>query len=141
MKTRSEAEEQYWNALERLKSGKTQIVDTSSTRFKFTKDAVGHEAGKGKGYVRYERYPLLCDAINDAEAVRKKDRVSVPSECEKFEKQKELKNRARDKYNQLKLEYDLLMTEYLNVVRRNFELETGLSEDKKFNIARMPNNK
>ena len=37
-----------------LSNGKTKYVDTNSVRFKFTKDAVGREAGKGKGYVRYE---------------------------------------------------------------------------------------
>jgi hypothetical protein len=136
--SRSEAEQQYWDALERLKSGQTKIVDTKSTRFKFTKDAVGREADKGKGYVRYERYPSLCDAIAEAEIERKKNGLSTPSVSEKIEKQKELKHKARDKYNQLKEEYDLLMTEYLNVVRRNFELETGLSEDKDIKVVRMP---
>lgn len=55
MKTCSKIEEEHWEALERLKSGTTRFVDTKSTRFKFTKDAVGREAGRGKGYVRYER--------------------------------------------------------------------------------------
>ncbi|CAM3733089.1 hypothetical protein [Halomonas casei] len=139
MRARSEAEQQYWDALERLKSGKTEVVDTRSTRFKFTKDAVGREAGRGKGYVRYERYPFLCDAIADAEAARKKGGFEAPSVADKIKKQKELKNKARDEYDQLRREYDLLMTEYLNVVRRNFELETGFVENNKVRLVRVPN--
>ncbi|MGP9555617.1 MULTISPECIES: hypothetical protein [unclassified Halomonas] len=141
MRIHSEAEQQYWDALVRLKSGKTEVVDTRSTRFKFTKDAVGREAGRGKGYVRYERYPSLCDAIADAEANRKKDGLDAPGFAHKVEKQKELKKKARDEYHKLKKEYDLLMAEYLNVVRRNFELETGLVESNNQRLVRVPNKK
>ncbi|WP_045962029.1 hypothetical protein [Vibrio nigripulchritudo] len=138
MKTRSKIEDEYWGALERLKSGKTKIVDTKSTRFRITKDAVGREAGRGKGYVRYERYPLLCEAIAEAELVRKKNGPVTLSANAKIEQQKALKQKAISDYNQLKQAYDLLMTEYLNVVRRNFELETGLAEAKSVKIIRMP---
>lgn len=138
MKTRSKIEDEYWAALERLKSGKTKIVDTKSTRFRITKDAVGREAGRGKGYVRYERYPLLCEALADAELTRKKNAPVTPSLNAKIEQQKALKQKAIGDYNQLKQAYDLLMTEYLNVVRRNFELETGLAEAKNVKIIRMP---
>ena len=54
MKT-SQAEQAYWDALNRLQDGTAKIVNTKSSRFKFTRDAVGREAGKGKGYVRNER--------------------------------------------------------------------------------------
>lgn len=138
MKTRSKIEDEYWVALERLISGKTKIVDTKSTRFRITKDAVGREAGRGKGYVRYERYPLLCEAIADAEEARKKNAPVAPSINAKIEQQKALKQKAISDYNQLKQVYDLLMMEYLNVVRRNFELETGLAEVKNVKIIRMP---
>lgn len=139
MNTRSKIEEEYWQALERLKSGTTKIVDTKSSRFKFTKDAVGREAGRGKGYVRYERYPLLCEAIADAEEARQQNAPVKSTASAKIEQQKALKRKAIGDYNQLKQEYDLLMTEYLNVVRRNFELETGLAEAKDVKIIRMPN--
>lgn len=135
MKACNKAEQQYWDALERLKSGKTKVVDTRTTRFKFTKDAVGREAGRGKGYVRYERYPSLCEAIADAETSRKKSGCKTSGFADKVERQRVLKNKERDRYNQLKSEYDMLMTEYLNVVRRNFELETGFAE-KKLRIVR-----
>lgn len=139
MMIRSKIEEEYWDALKRLSTGKTKIVDTNSTRFKITKDAVGREAGRGKGYVRYERYPLLCEAIADAEVVRKKNDATKPTANAKIEQQKALKQKVIKDYNQLKQDYDLLMIEYLNVVRRNFELETGLVETKNVKITQIPN--
>ncbi len=139
MNTRSNVEQEYWDALERLKKGKTKIIDTRSSRFKFTKDAVGREAGRGKGYVRHERYPSLCEAIANAEKARKESAPETPSDAAKIEQQKTLKKKAIGNYKQLKQEYDLLMGEYLNVVRRNFELETGLAESKNVKLIRMPN--
>lgn len=139
MKTRSKIEEEYWGALDRLKNGKTKIVDTKSARFKITKDAVGREAGRGKGYVRYERYPLLCDAIAHAEEARKKYAPVTLTASAKIDQQKKLKQKVIRDYNQLKQDYDLLMIEYLNLVRRNFELETGLAEAKDVKITRIPN--
>ena len=112
MNIRTKIEQEYWTALERLKSGKTQIVDTRSVRFKFTKDAVGREAGRGKGYVRHERYPALCEAIADAEAYRTKSGPVVPSNQSKVEHQKVLKIKAQENYSKLKDEYDQLMVEY-----------------------------
>jgi hypothetical protein len=139
LNTRSKIEQEYWDAFERLKLGVSKVVDTKSVRFKFTKDAVGREAGRGKGFVRYERYPLLCDAIADAEALRKEKAPIKLSSAAKIEQQKALKEKARNKYAQLKEEYDILMGEYLNVVRRNFELETGMAESKNVKLIRIPN--
>ena len=137
----SKVEQEYWDALQRLKSGEAKHVDTSSVRFKFTKDAVGREAGRGKGYVRSERYPALCEAISDAENIRKENEAVAPNHATKLQHEKELKLKARNQYNQLKQEYDLLMTEYLNVVRRNFELETGLIESQNITLTSIKNDK
>lgn len=139
MNSHSKIEQEYWDAFARLKTGDSKVVDTKSARFKFTKDAVGREAGRGKGFVRHERYPLLCDAIADAEVLRKEKTPPKSSSAAKIEQQKVLKEKAKDKYNQLKIEYDILMGEYLNVVRRNFELETGMAESKNVKLIRMPN--
>lgn len=135
----SKVEQEYWHALERLKLGKTEIIDTRSSRFKFTKDAVGREAGRGKGYVRYSRYPSLCDAIAEAEVARQKSIVNNFSVADKIEKQRSLKIKEKEKFIQFKQEYDLLMTEYLNVVRRNFELEADLPNGKNSRLVQMPN--
>lgn len=68
---------------------------------------------------------MLCDAIAKAEELRKKQAPKVPSLAAKLEYQKAQKIKAREGYNELKIEYDLLMTDSLNVLRRKFELETG----------------
>ena len=125
MKT-SQAEQAYWDALNRLQDGTAKIVNTKSSRFKFTRDAVGREAGKGKGYVRHERYPELCQAIKDAEENREKLAQKIPNDTAKLKHEKELKLKARLKYDTLKKEYELLMQDYLNILRHNFELQSEL---------------
>lgn len=125
MKT-SQAEQVYWNALKRLITNTAKIVDTKSSRFKLTRDAVGREAGKGKGYVRNERYPELCEAIKKAEEERKNLAKIVPNDTAKLKHEKELKLKAKSKYDTLKKEYDLLMEDYLNILRQNFELQSEL---------------
>lgn len=122
MKT-SQAEQVYWNALERLITNTAKIVDTKSSRFKLTRDVVGREAGKGKGYVRNERYPELCEAIKKAEEERKNFNKTVLNDTAKLKHEKELKLKAKSKYDTLKKEYDLLMQDYLNILRQNFELQ------------------
>ncbi|MBE0440508.1 hypothetical protein EI164_00235 [Psychrobacter sp. FME13] len=124
----SKAEQAYWKALERLKNNTAKVVDTKSSRFKFTKDSVGREAGKGKGYVRNERYPELCQAIKDAEENRGKLAQKTPNDTAKLKYEKELKLKARLKYDTLKKEYDLLMQDYLNILRQNFELQSELAD-------------
>ena len=124
----SQAENAYWDALNRLKDGTAKIVDTKSSRFKFTRDSVGREAGKGKGYVRNERYPELCEAIKKAEEERKNLAKTVPNDTAKLKHEKELKLKARLKYDTLKKEYDLLMQDYLNILRQNFELQSELAD-------------
>lgn len=120
----SQAEQAYWHALDRLKDGTAKIVDTKSSRFKFTRDAVGREAGKGKGYVRDERYSELCEAIKKAEGERKNLTKRMPNDIGKLKHEKELKMRAKSKYDTLKKEYNLLMQDYLNILRQNFELQS-----------------
>ena len=124
----SQAEQVYWNALERLITNTAKIVDTKSSRFKLTRDAVGREAGKGKGYVRNERYPELCEAIKKAEEERKNLAKTVPNDTAKLKHEKELKLKAKSKYDTLKKEYDLLMQDYLNILRQNFELQSELAD-------------
>lgn len=122
--TISQAEQAYWDALDRLKNGKAKIIDTNSSRFKLTRDAVGREAGKGKGYVRDERYPELCNAIKKAEEERKHLTKIIPNGIGKLKHEKELKLKAKSKYDTLKKEYDILMQDYINILRQNFELQS-----------------
>ena len=132
----SQAEQVYWNALERLITNTAKIVDTKSSRFKLTRDAVGREAGKGKGYVRNERYPELCEAIKKAEEERKNLTKTVPNDTAKLKHEKELKLKAKSKYDTLKKEYDLLMQNYLNILRQNFELQSGLVDSSSIGLVK-----
>lgn len=132
----SQAENAYWDALNRLKDGTAKIVDTKSSRFKFTRDSVGREAGKGKGYVRNERYPELCEAIKKAEEERKNLAKTVPNDTAKLKHEKELKLKAKSKYDTLKKEYDLLMQNYLNILRQNFELQSGLVDSSSIGLVK-----
>ena len=132
----SQAENAYWDALNRLKDGTAKIVDTKSSRFKFTRDSVGREAGKGKGYVRNERYPELCEAIKKAEEERKNLTKTVPNDTAKLKHEKELKLKAKSKYDTLKKEYDLLMQNYLNILRQNFELQSGLVDSSSIGLVK-----
>ena len=135
MKT-SKAEQAYWEALDRLITNKAKVVDTKSSRFKFTRDAIGREAGKGKGYVRNERYPELCEAIKKAEEERKNLTKTVPNDTAKLKHEKELKLKAKSKYDTLKKEYDLLMQNYLNILRQNFELQSGLVDSSSIGLVK-----
>lgn len=135
MKT-SQAEQVYWNALERLITNTAKIVNTKSSRFKLTMDAVGREAGKGKGYVRNERYPELCEAIKKAEEERKNLAKIVPNDTAKLKHEKELKLKAKSKYDTLKKEYDLLMQDYLNILRQNFELQLELVDSSNIKLVK-----
>ena len=133
--TISQAEQAYWNALDRLKNGKAKIIDTKSSRFKLTKDAVGREAGKGKGYVRDERYPELCNAIKEAEEDRKKLALKTHNDMSKLKHEKELKLKAKSKYEMLRKEYDLLMQDYLSILRQNFELQSELVDSSNIELV------
>ncbi len=132
----SQAEQVYWNALNRLITNTAKIVDTKSSRFKLTRDAVGREAGKGKGYVRNERYPELCKAIKKAEEERKNLAKTVPNDTAKLKHEKELKLKAKSKYDTLKKEYDILMQNYLNILRQNFELQLELVDSSSIGLVK-----
>lgn len=121
----SQAEQVYWNALERLKTNTAQIVNTKSSRFKFTRDAVGRESGKGKGYVRNERYPELCEAIKKAEEERLDFIPKILNNTAKLKHEKELRIKSDSKNAKLTKEYELLMQDYLNILRENFEIKAN----------------
>ena len=138
MKT-SQAEQAYWDALNRLQDGTAKIVNTKSSRFKFTRDAVGREAGKGKGYVRDERYPELCEAITKAEEERKNRAQEKPNTSTKLKHEKELKIKANLKYDMIKEEYDIIMQDYLNILRQNFELQRELADSPHIRLVKRSN--
>ncbi|HHF3169482.1 TPA: hypothetical protein ACPJ1O_002817 [Vibrio diabolicus] len=121
----------YWSAFERLKSGKAKIVDTLSPRFKFTKDNVAIEAGKSKGFVKQDRYPELCRAINEAEHNRIKELGSYNQKKDALKCAKIQKNKANARYAKLKNEYELCLEKMMNLLRENHELRKEIESLKR----------
>lgn len=121
----------YWEAFERLKSGKTQIIDTDSPSFKFTKDNVAIEAGKRKGFVKQDRYPDLCDSISEAENVRCSTASKKAGNSDSIKLITFQKKKANARYTKLKTEHDLCLEKMMNLLRENFELRQELDKLKK----------
>lgn len=121
----------YWEAFERLKSGETQVIDTDSPSFKFTKDNVAIEAGKGKGFVKQDRYPDLCDAISEAENARCAATSKKAGNDNSIKLITSQKKKANARYTKLKAEHDLCLEKMMNLLRENFELRRELDELKK----------
>ncbi|MFA0061776.1 hypothetical protein AB4370_18455 [Vibrio cyclitrophicus] len=118
----------YWEAFERLKKGKANIVDTTSPSFRFTKDNVAIEAGKSKGFVKQERYPDLCDAIKKAEKARCSDEEGIHKKRDDIKRINSQKKKANNRYSQLKMEHELCLEKMVNLLLENFELRREIEE-------------
>lgn len=121
----------YWEAFERLKAGKTKIIDTTSPTFKFTKDNVAIEAGKRKGFVKRDRYPDLCDAISNAEKSRSSVASATSQKADSLKHVTSQKKKANARYSKLKAEHDMCLEKMMNLLRENFELRREVEELKK----------
>ena len=121
----------YWDAFKRLKSGNAKIIDTESPTFKFTKDNVAIEAGKKKGFVKQDRYPDLCKAIENSEKARCSTAISGSGKSNSIKLIRSQKKKANARYSNLKSEYDLCLEKMMNLLRENFELRRELEELKK----------
>ncbi|NOH19475.1 hypothetical protein [Vibrio cyclitrophicus] len=126
-------EDLYWEAFERLKVGKAHIVDTTSPKFKFNKDNVAIEAGKSKGFVKQERYPELCSAIQKAEKVRCSNADNTQHKSDYIRNIKSQKKKANARYSQLKKENELCLEKMMNLLRENFELRREVEELRRAN--------
>ena len=129
--SRSTAEKNYWNALERIKSGHTKVVNIKDPRFRISNITVALEAGKvnPKGYIRPQRYQELCNAIKIANDLRI---ASISKTTTKYSKSEvEKKKEIITKYKALRADYEKLLEQYLNVIKENFELKANNISDKK----------
>lgn len=130
MNNRSKAEQKYWDALKRLITRESNVVDTNDATFRFSNLSVAVEAGKKnpKGYIRPQRYPDLCDAIKLAETKRL---ASFDSQTVNDNKDGEKKDRETDaKYKVLRGDYEKLLEQYVNVVKENLELKVHIANQK-----------
>lgn len=126
MMSRSKAERKYWEALERIQSGHTHIVNINESGFRISNLSVAIEAGKAnpKGYIRPQRYPELCEAIKAADSDRQ---TSSPTSARRHVKTEEEKKQVINaQYKELRESYEKLLEQYLNVVKENFELKVAL---------------
>lgn len=129
--SKSNAEKKYWQALERIKSRNTEIVNVNESGFRISNLSVALEAGKAnpKGYIRPQRYPDLCKAIKTAEAERQASSLPSINKYQKTDLEKKQILNAR--YKKLREEHENLLEKYLNVVKENFEIKVKLAKFKK----------
>jgi hypothetical protein len=111
----------YKAALERLKSGETDVVDTTASSFKFSTTTVAIEAGKKKGFIRFERYPELCREIEAEEISRKSKGVHAPKKAKSTADARIKK--LNEQYASLKKEHEACLEQMLNLIRSNYELQ------------------
>ena len=128
------ADQKYYDALQRLIDGTATTVDTASPRFKITRGAVTKEAGAAVGSIRPNRQPELVKAIEKAEAKRiaelPEDQLPLSPEA-KARHQKELKEKANNRYQALKEENEEIKNTLMNAVREIYHLRRELREFKK----------
>ncbi|WP_417552384.1 hypothetical protein [Marinomonas fungiae] len=115
-------EKLYRAALERLKTGETEVVDTTSPNFRFSTTIVAEEAGKKKGFIRSERYPQLCKEIEEQEIIRQSQLAENPKKVKKTSDARieELSNQ----YESLKREHEACLERMLNLIKTNYELQS-----------------
>lgn len=127
---RSTAEEKYWQALDRIQKGHTLVVNVNEHKFRISNLSVALEAGKvnPKGYIRPQRYPELCDAIKAANA--KLLTASKPSMAGNRSLEIKKRQTANIKLKELRKDYEILLEQYLNVVKENYELKAHMRPKK-----------
>lgn len=108
---------EYYNALERLKAGKPQIVPQGT---KITKDAVSLEAGRGKGTIKKsrEQFAELIQAIDDAAKDQENPKTTSADKLKKS-------NSRCNKYKEL---YEEALAREVMFVRRIYHLEAKISK-------------
>jgi len=120
--SRLRGERLYRAALQRLKSGETEVVDTTAPDFRFSTTTVAVEAGKKKGYVRSERYPELCKEIAEQESIRKKKLFDAPRHSKRTPGARVKK--ISEQYELLKREHEACLERMLNLLLTNYALQS-----------------
>ncbi|WP_206478016.1 hypothetical protein [Halomonas sp. KRD171] len=111
----------YKAALVRLKSGETEVVDTSAPDFRFSTTTVAIEAGKKKGFIRTKRYPELCREIIAEEDARKSKLADSPKKAKNTADARVKK--LNEQYASLKRDHEVCLEQMLNLIRSNYELQ------------------
>jgi hypothetical protein len=114
--------EDYYNALERLKTNKPNILSKGS--YKINQDTVALEAGRGRGSIKPSRpqFEELIGAIEDvADVYNNKD-------LEKLNKAKALAARYKSESDEFRENYYAALNREVMLVRRVSELEKYVNQ-------------
>ena len=114
--------EDYYKALERLKSNKPEILSKGS--YKINQDTVALEAGRGRGSIKPSRpqFEGLIDAIeNVADIYNNKD-------LEKLNKAKALADRYKAERDEFRENYHAALNREMMLVRRVSDLEREVNK-------------
>lgn len=116
----SDALEAYYEALERLKKGRSVHVSKGT---KITNDAVSIEAGRGKGTIKKSR-PVFADLIAAIDTAASEQASSKDALQEKVEKVKAEANRYRSLWEE-GLAREISLLQELLEVRKTLARVTG----------------
>ena len=114
--------EDYYNALERLKTNKPEILSKGS--YKINQDTVALEAGRGRGAIKPSRiqFEELIDAIEGvAEIYNNKD-------LDKLNKAKALAERYKSERDEFRDKYYAALNREMMLVRRVSDLEKHVNQ-------------
>jgi hypothetical protein len=114
--------EEYYNALERLKTNKPEILSKGS--YKINQDTVALEAGRGRGSIKPSRpqFEALIGAIEDvADIYNNKD-------LEKLNKAKALAARYKSERDNFQSDYFAALNREMMLVRRLGDLEKQVNQ-------------
>jgi hypothetical protein len=107
--------DEYFAALERLKKGRPTVV---SKGVKITNDAVGLEAGRGKGSIKKSR-PVFADLIHAIDA-------AAAAQARPKNEQHERINKAKVAANQCRRELEASMAREISLLHELYETKQKL---------------
>lgn len=119
------AVDNYLAALHRLIEGRPKNVPKGSA---INKDTVALEAGRKRGSIKKSRADNadLIAEIEAAAAAQKE--ASKPSASEDVQKQKALKQAAKEQLGDLKADYEIALQKIVSLAQENYLLKQQLNE-------------
>lgn len=125
MNNRTQTEQEYYAALQRLLDGKKAV----------SLNAIAIEAGKKQGSLRAARYPELIKEINQVIEIQSKN--LIPSREPKFEEKIQWRDKKLD---DLENHYSTALQKIVSLERQVFQLQDELEEFKnsKNNVRNFP---
>jgi hypothetical protein len=111
---------EYFEALERLKTNKPEVVPLGS---KITKDSVALEAGRKKGAIKKGR-SVFAALIRDIEEASLQGKKSTLSDKDRIARQKQKVEEYRSLYEAAMAREAMLILRIFNLEKENFHLKS-----------------